>query len=419
MHFVLLVLLSCLLVSVSGCKATSGEDYPGFNRQFDSIVQPYSFNFTRWEIETLAGEILRQIRSPLPEHVLTADSVIDYFHLKAELNSRIFRTELAASRGDKLPQEEDAVLQYMETRIAELKPAVEKTLARQITGVLSEEEIYNPLDSERLKLTFPAVRFKLEKPLNLVVVSPRDRIEKIRDRVLQQDLSADQLEDLESSLDSLDFSSLVVQIGGFGASYPSFVAEGGSLRFTLETAAEEWLHQYLVFKPLGRAYALHLLNISTNEDITILNETVAGLASGEIAGLVYDRYYAHFFEDEDGGENMSTPIVFDFNATMREIRRNVDLYLEQGQIVTAENYMSEMRQYLANNGYYIRKLNQAYFAFHGSYAMSPASIDPVGEQVRTLRKNSLSLGNFLKRVSGLQSREDLAESLEQSKQPAR
>jgi len=63
---------------------------------------------------------------------------------------------------------------------------------------------------------------------------------------------------------------------------------------------------------------------------------------------------------------------------MRNIRRNVDAYLEQGQIDQAEKYMIEQQQFLSANGYYIRKLNQAYFAFHGNYADSPTSVNPIG-----------------------------------------
>jgi len=59
------------------------------------------------------------------------------------------------------------------------------------------------------------------------------------------------------------------------------------------------------------------------------------------------------------------------------------------------------------NAYYIRKLNQAYFAFHSSYAYSPSSIDPIGSQVKTLRKMSVSPAQFLATASRLSSRQDL------------
>ncbi|OGO24020.1 MAG: hypothetical protein A2144_05680 [Chloroflexi bacterium RBG_16_50_9] len=62
-------------------------------------------------------------------------------------------------------------------------------------------------------------------------------------------------------------------------------------------------------------------------------------------------------------------------------------------------------------GYRIRKLNQAYFAFHGTYADSPASISPIGVELRKLRSQSASLKDFMDTVSGMTSREDLAASV--------
>ena len=50
------------------------------------------------------------------------------------------------------------------------------------------------------------------------------------------------------------------------------------------------------------------------------------------------------------------------------------------------------------HGYAIRVLNQAYFAFHGTYAESPASSSPIGAQVRRFRQHSESAGDFVLRI---------------------
>ena len=58
----------------------------------------------------------------------------------------------------------------------------------------------------------------------------------------------------------------------------------------------------------------------------------------------------------------------------------------------------------------IRRLNQAYFAFHGAYASTPggaAGEDPVGPAVRELRANADSLADFLKQISQMNSFADL------------
>ena len=73
--------------------------------------------------------------------------------------------------------------------------------------------------------------------------------------------------------------------------------------------------------------------------------------------------------------------------------------------------MEQKRLYLAENGYYIRKLNQAYFAFHGAYADSPTSINPIGVEMRQLRERSDSLKDFLETVAEMTTRQELAESI--------
>jgi len=96
---------------------------------------------------------------------------------------------------------------------------------------------------------------------------------------------------------------------------------------------------------------------------------------------------------------------------MREIRRAVDSYLAQGEIELAEEFMEQKRLYLASNGYYIRKLNQAYFAFHGTYADKPTSISPIGLELKQLRSQSASLKVFLDTVAGMTSRQELRDSI--------
>ena len=73
--------------------------------------------------------------------------------------------------------------------------------------------------------------------------------------------------------------------------------------------------------------------------------------------------------------------------------------------------MESKREFLAANGYYIRRLNQAYFAFHGSYADSAGSIDPIGPKLDELRKQSGSLREFVTVARGLGSEGDLDRAL--------
>jgi hypothetical protein len=58
--------------------------------------------------------------------------------------------------------------------------------------------------------------------------------------------------------------------------------------------------------------------------------------------------------------------------------------LSEGKIKEAEWYMEAQRRYFVAHGYRIRRLNQAYFAFHGAYASAPGAsgADPIGPAVR-------------------------------------
>ncbi|KAA0276920.1 MAG: hypothetical protein EDM79_06115, partial [Chloroflexi bacterium] len=99
-----------------------------------------------------------------------------------------------------------------------------------------------------------------------------------------------------------------------------------------------------------------------------------------------------------------------------ETRINADALLAEGRIEEAEAYMEERRQVFLRNGYLLRKINQAYFAFHGAYADVPggaAGEDPVGPAVRALRAKSDSLADFINTMSWMWSFEQLQERVKQ------
>jgi hypothetical protein len=132
------------------------------------------------------------------------------------------------------------------------------------------------------------------------------------------------------------------------------------------------------------------------------------MVSKEIGALVYKKYYST--QGSDDGQVANPELDF-FNQEMREIRKAVDEYLAQGQIDQAEQFMEAKRQYLASRGYYIRKLNQAYFAFYGTYADSPTSISPIGSELKELRSKSASLKDFMATASAITSRQALQTAL--------
>jgi hypothetical protein len=292
-----------------------------------------------------------------------------------------------------------------------------RTLCNLIAGKAYEGE--NGAAAEKLKsqiesvirdhsvTVFPPLQFCLEEPPHLLVVSPRDRIEYTDRVLLSQDLSMEDKENIEARVDGLGVSSLVVNLGGFAATYPPFVTDNAGIEFTINTIVEEWLHQYLVCKPLGFRYLLDSIGIRQDPDVIIMNETLAGIVSKEIGDEVCARYYGD--KGHTGINNGQGD--FDFDAEMRTTRKMVDRYLDVGDILGAERYMEAQRQVFVANGYSIRKLNQAYFAFHGIYGDDPASVSPINNEMEQLREKSPSLKEFLDKTSSMTSYADLKEAL--------
>jgi hypothetical protein len=394
----------CLLGA--GCAATRD-----FNKQLSQIVRPYRFHVAQWEASTVFKAAKQAIwnrhRTPGDE----MEQVKEYFDTVERM--KILTSEIeaikAGNRTGELASLEAELMELQQKR-SSLVNITEKVITGQIKQVLFQQGIYHPADKYiGLKMNFPPMDFKLEKPPHLLVISPRDRIESMREIVLRQEIKAEEMEQIEKEVDTLGVSSIVVGLGGFGGTYPAFVTNEASLRFTVDAAAEEWLHQYLFFKPLGFRYVLDVIGVARNYEVATMNETVASMISKEIGGMVTNSYYPDLPGDETKDGKKSG---FDFDREMREIRRAVDEYLARGEIEQAEEFMEEKRQYLASKGYHIRKLNQAYFAFYGAYADQPTSISPIGDELKRLREQSPSLKEFLSTVSSMTSREDLLESLE-------
>ena len=385
--------------------------HSGIDAKIAPIVAPHRFSIAGWELRALAREQTSSgARQATVDDVST---VIDYF-LGAKdvrsLESRLDEAEAGAPLDQAAIRADLASLRGRQVSMAE---KVESIIEKQVTETLRGQGIYNPF--VRFTFSFPAVKFELVRPPDVLVVSPRSHIESITQTMLSPDLALSDAEDIESRVDALDVSSLVTGIGGLAATYPTLVADDMDLRYTIETATHEWVHQYLAFRPLGFRYVLDAAGLAQDPDIRSMNETVADMVGKEIGDMVYEKYYREAVAAVSGqppapgnGETTEEPKPsFDFSAEMRAIRKQVDLMLSQGKIDEAEQYMNERRDYLASHGYYIRKLNQAYFAFYGSYTDSPTSVDPIGVEMKQLRSESGSIKEFLTRASSITSREEL------------
>lgn len=305
------------------------------------------------------------------------------------------------------------------------------TNSRNKLGPIAESVIQNLLGSAIIDLGFdlesqplPPILFHSTPLPWALIVSPRDVIQQDANVSLEIDLTVEDHIQLEEQItNSLDMSTLVVPVGGIGT-YPTMVAETTNLVWLNEVVAHEWIHNYLNIRPLG-------INYTTTPELRTMNETAANIAGKEIGRQVIATYFPEFLppptDRQPTGPEISTeesadpppppldPPMFDFNAEMRETRVMVDELLANGDIEEAETYMEKRRVIFWDQGYQIRKLNQAYFAFYGAYADVPggaAGEDPVGPAVRELRERSKSLSEFIITIGWMTSFDDLLNFLE-------
>ena len=248
-----------------------------------------------------------------------------------------------------------------------LAPTAEAVLQAQVSLVAAD------LGLTTLGQPLPTVLYHSTPVPNALIVSPLNHIEQTANISVSPDLTVDEQAALEDRVDKgLDVSSLVVPIGGVGV-YPTMLMRTTDLVWLTSTIAHEWTHNYLEFRPLGLLY-------DHTPELRTMNETTADISGNEIGAEVIKRYYPELLGAARPDLNLiSFPQVhpnpgdlqrpaFDFRAEMHTTRVNTDALLAAGKITEAEAYMEQRRQIFVKNGYSIRKLNQAYFAFYGAYA---------------------------------------------------
>ena len=380
----------------------AGRDYRP--TETDVAVASHRFNLLAWEAGNVFDKWYHELVALFPwnspplreERIALAE---EFFGIGIEQR----RLEDKLLTIGELSQEADGIRQRLaeiHDRQDTIRPVVELTVEREISSILAEEGF-----DSRIGAILPPVDTVLGPSPALLVTSPRDRIFRLENTLLRHGIRPDDREALEQlTLEERNLSAIVVNTGGVGT-YPSVVSSGSSLHHALTVVAHEWLHNWFFFHPLGQHFW-------DSPDMITLNETAATLGGWEIGdrayeaitGIKYDRKPPAPPADPD-------PDAFDFNAEMRETRQRAEELLAAGHIAEAESYMEERRQELLERGYRIRKINQAYFAFYGSYATSAASVSPIEGQLRGLRQRGATLGEFLTTMAQFSTYEEFLEYL--------
>jgi len=402
----------------------AGSDTPRFSGQADRVrfyTREIEFDYPNW-VWDAAWTKIEQAATGTPftfDRSTNKQIVFEYLRITQTLIQTEIRIEqLYADPNTNDKEKATAFLRSqrddLTARQKELAPFAEAILQAQLSEALAQlglTTIGQPLP--------PVLNHNSPTPLALIV-SPRDKIEQTANISVLPTLTIDDQIKLEDEVaKSLDVSTLVVPIGGVGV-YPTMVMETTDLSWMLNTIAHEWTHNYLNVRPLG-------LNYSTTPELRTMNETTASIAGDEVGLFVLHNYYPELLASDLNpnlilfnnpflpSTSLDDPPPFDFRAEMHETRVTADELLAQGKIEEAESYMEQRRQVFWENGYLLRKLNQAYFAFHGAYADIPggaAGEDPVGPAVRALRAQSDSLADFINTIAWMTSFEQLQQAIE-------
>ncbi len=378
------------------------------NEKIRAYTRDIEFNYISWTIDAilvkwkaasvgLPGTLDRETQKQIvmeylrvTQQVLDGEYALQQIYADANVTDKEAASESLRSDLDKL---------Y--ARQKDLAPLAEAILQDQVSQVLADNGF------TLLGEPIPNLLYHATPLPYALIVSPRDRIEQIANISIDTDITVDEQAALEARVDKgLNTSSLVVPVGGVGV-YPTMVMRSTNLPWILNTIAHEWIHNYLTLRPLGIYYM-------DSPEVRTMNETTASIAGDELGKLTLERFYPEQvkaftpslslisapLDHPEPGDFLRPP--FDFRAEMHDTRVHVDALLAEGKIEEAESYMESRRLLFLKQGYLIRKLNQAYFAFYGAYADSPggaAGQDPVGPAVRALRAQSKSLVDFVNTIS--------------------
>jgi hypothetical protein len=406
LEWLILTAVCIMVLTYSAPRATDEAD------RVRAYTRDIEFDYISWMLNASRIKV-QQGAVGMPGYLDRESSkvaVMDYLHttqLVTQAEDALNKIYADATITDKVTASAQirTVLGKLTGQQEALAPIAEAVLQGQVSTVAADFGLTT------LGQPLPTVLFHSTPVPNALIVSPRNQIEQTANISVSPDLTIDQQAVLEDRTDQgLNVSSLVVPIGGVGV-YPTMIMRTTDLTWLTSTIAHEWTHNYLEFRPLGWLY-------DTSPELRTMNETTADISGGEIGREVIKRFYPELISATLADPNLLTfpralpnqgdvqPPPFDFRAEMHTTRVNADALLAAGKINEAETYMEQRRQLFVKNGYYLRKLNQAYFAFYGAYADIPggaAGEDPVGPAVRALRAQSKSLAVFINRISWMTS----------------
>ena len=381
-----LLILILVIFVLSGCK----------NDIFDkSLEENEIFSILKYEITTIGNKYIHSFYN-----IFSTDN-------KEYANNYLIQFKSLTKKINALEKETTSTIVSSQKNIEQLEKEL-TTLRKKRNSILLKIEkeiqkiVRNQIKVEGLDtkgFIFPPVLIKIFDPPLLLVTSPRNLISREKEILLDSSMKNSRKNIIEQKiLAEENLSAVILEIGGL-ASYPSMIKPNTNFERLFELTAHEWLHQYLIFYPLGRS-------IFKNNEMNEINETLANIFGKEISKKICtNELYKIYCENNE--LTTTTNKNFDYDLFMKETRKNVDFLLKNNNISKAEKYMEDRRKNLEDEGILIRKINQAWFAFHGTYTDSPTSVSPVFSILKKIQEDTENMKEFIDILKNISNYEQL------------
>lgn len=380
---------------------TSRSDYARVS-YLDNAVGKYRFSLVLWEIQHLPLKWSHLAWELFPGNKTSDEErkkiVKEYLSIVKKLNQT--KEHVSTPRNLANPKYSSNI-RSLEIERKALKARAEEAIESILSEVIQKQDLGLPLG-----ILLPPTDFHFGSPPRILVTSPRNVIKLSGTKLIKPNITGAERQIVEKSAESDGkTSALVDDLAGLGT-YPAIVSDSSSLRDLLRTAAHEWMHNYWILHPLGR-------NMWDSTEMRTINETSANIAGNEIGDIAFQLMGGDLRDSANKYEQPS--VLSHWDSKLMETRKEVDKLLSLNEIEKAEKLMKEKTWELRLGGYGVRKINQAYFAFRGQYADSPASTSTLGKDLQDYRSYFPNVGSFIKSISTVSSNEQFIELLQQKR----
>ena len=193
------------------------------------LAAPHRYSLVQWELSTFPEKWLYRLRLALPGNSLDRraeeELVREFFALSDRRRwlEQSLRDDRAASQPG-LPDSLHDQLAAVEEEQAAIRSRVEEIMEGEIDSIADREGLHAGGPLSALGVHIPPVDFRIQDSPPVLVVSPRDSIERLEDVLLRPDTNLAEREALEEAIFAERGLSALVQATGGVATFPAVIS---------------------------------------------------------------------------------------------------------------------------------------------------------------------------------------------------